>query len=210
MSNRLAELAGLDKSHSKMIICHIGSGASISAIKDGKSVDTSMGMTPLEGLMMGTRSGDIDPAIIEYICKKEGISVGEMTDILNKQSGALGLSGISNDYRDLIEAMDNGDENAKNAIDVMIYRVLKYIGAYYVALGGVDAIALTAGVGENNLKIRKIILDGLAAIGVEQNAQACEIAGEELLLTTPESKVQVWVVPTNEELAIARETARLV
>ena len=136
--------------------------------------------------------------------------MGEMTDILNKKSGALGLSGISNDYRDLIEAMDNGDENAKNAIDVMIYRVLKYIGAYYVALGGVDAIALTAGVGENNLKIRKIILDGLAAIGVEQNAQACEIAGEELLLTTPESKVQVWVVPTNEELAIARETARLV
>lgn len=210
VSNRLAELAGLDKSHSKMIICHIGSGASISAIKDGKSVDTSMGMTPLEGLMMGTRSGDIDPAIIEYICKKEGISVGEMTDILNKQSGALGLSGISNDYRDLIEAMDNGDENAKNAIDVMIYRVLKYIGAYYVALGGVDAIALTAGVGENNLQIRKIILDGLTAIGVEQNARTCEIAGEELLLTTPESKVQVWVVPTNEELAIARETARLV
>lgn len=210
VSNRLAELAGLEKSHSKMIICHIGSGASISAIKDGKSVDTSMGMTPLEGLMMGTRSGDIDPAIIEYICKKEGISVGEMTDILNKQSGALGLSGISNDYRDLIEAMDNGDENAKNAIDVMIYRVLKYIGAYYVALGGVDAIALTAGVGENNLQIRKIILDGLTAIGVEQNARTCEIAGEELLLTTPESKVQVWVVPTNEELAIARETARLV
>lgn len=209
VSDRLAELAGLDKSDSRMIVCHIGSGASISAIRDGKSVDTSMGMTPLEGLVMGTRSGDIDPAIIEYICKKEGISVEEVTDILNKKSGALGLSGLSNDYRDLIEAMENGDENAKNAIDVMVYRVLKYIGAYYVALGGVDAIALTAGAGENNMEIRKMILDGLGAIGVEKNSQWDATRGEELRLTTPESKVQVWVVPTNEELAIARETARL-
>ncbi|MCI8338715.1 MAG: acetate kinase [Lachnospiraceae bacterium] len=210
VSDRLAELAGLDKTHSKMIVCHIGSGASISAIRDGKSVDTSMGMTPLEGLLMGTRSGDIDPAIIEYICKKEGISVEEMTEILNKKSGALGLSGVSNDYRDLIEAMENGDENAKNAIDVMVYRVLKYIGAYFVALGGADAIALTAGAGENNLLIRKMILDGLGAIGVDKNAQWDSTMGEEMCLTTPESKVQVWVVPTNEELAIARETARLV
>ena len=210
VSGRLAELAGLDKSDSRMIVCHIGSGASISAIQNGKSVDTSMGMTPLEGLMMGTRSGDMDPAIIEYICKKEGISVEEMTEILNKKSGALGLSGLSNDYRDLIEAMGNGDEDAKNAIDVMVYRVLKYIGAYYVALGGVDAIALTAGAGENNLLIRKMILDGLGAIGVEKNAKWDATMGEEMCLTTPESKVQVWVVPTNEELAIARETARLV
>ncbi len=210
VSDRLAELAGLDKTHSKMIVCHIGSGASISAIRDGKSVDTSMGMTPLEGLLMGTRSGDIDPAIIEYICKKEGISVEEMTEILNKKSGALGLSGVSNDYRDLIEAMENGDENAKNAIEVMVYRVLKYIGAYYVALGGADAIALTAGAGENNLLIRKMILDGLGAIGVDKNAQWDSTMGEEMCLTTPESEVQVWVVPTNEELAIARETARLV
>lgn len=210
VSDRLAELAGLDKSDSKVIVCHIGSGASISAIRDGKSVDTSMGMTPLEGLLMGTRSGDIDPAIIEYICKKEGISVEEMTEILNKKSGALGLSGVSNDYRDLIEAMENGDENAKNAIEVMVYRVLKYIGAYYVALGGADAIALTAGAGENNLLIRKMILDGLGAIGVDKNAQWDSTMGEEMCLTTPESEVQVWVVPTNEELAIARETARLV
>ena len=210
VSDRLAELAGLDKSDSKVFVCHIGSGASISAIRDGKSVDTSMGMTPLEGLLMGTRSGDIDPAIIEYICKKEGISVEEMTEILNKKSGALGLSGVSNDYRDLIEAMENGDENAKNAIEVMVYRVLKYIGAYYVALGGADAIALTAGAGENNLLIRKMILDGLGAIGVDKNAQWDSTMGEEMCLTTPESKVQVWVVPTNEELAIARETARLV
>lgn len=209
VSNRLAELAGLDKSNSRLIICHIGSGASISAIKNGKSIDTSMGMTPLEGLMMGTRSGDIDPAIIEYICNKEGISVEEMTEILNKKSGALGLSGISNDYRDLMEAMQQGDENAKNAIDVLVYRILKYIGAYYMALGGADAIALTAGAGENNIEMRNMILDGLSAIGVEKNAQVNDTRGEEALLTTPESKVQVWVVPTNEELAIARETARL-
>lgn len=209
VSNRLAELAGLDKSNSRLIICHIGSGASISAIKNGKSIDTSMGMTPLEGLMMGTRSGDIDPAIIEYICNKEGISVEEVTEILNKKSGALGLSGISNDYRDLMEAMQQGDENAKNAIDVLVYRILKYIGAYYMALGGADAIALTAGAGENNIEMRNMILDGLSAIGVEKNAQVNDTRGEEALLTTPESKVQVWVVPTNEELAIARETARL-
>lgn len=210
VSNRLAELAGLDKEHSKMIVCHIGSGASISAIKDGKSIDTSMGMTPLEGLVMGTRSGDIDPAIIEFICEKENISVNEMTSILNKQSGVLGLSGVSNDYRDVIEAMENGNENAKAALEVFTYRILKYIGAYYIALGGVDAIALTAGAGENNLMLRKEILQHLGAIGVVPDPEVDEIRGKELLLTKPESKVQVWVVPTNEELAIARETAKLV
>ena len=192
-----------------MIICHIGSGASISAVKDGKSIDTSMGMTPLEGLMMGTRSGDIDPAIIEYICKKENISVEEMTMILNKKSGALGLSGISNDYRDLIEARNSGNEDAKNAIEVMVYRVIKYIGAYYVALGGVDAIALTAGAGENNAEIRAMIMSGLSALGVVMDEKANAVRGVEELLTKPESKIPVYVIPTNEELAIARETARL-
>lgn len=210
VSNRLAELANLDKNHSKMIICHIGSGASISAIKDGKSIDTSMGMTPLEGLIMGTRSGDIDPAIIEYICNKENISASEMTTILNKNSGVLGLSGVSNDYRDLIAAMEAGNEDAKNAIEVMVYRVMKYIGAYYVALGGVDAIALTAGAGENNAMIREMILDGLGALGIVIDQEANQVRGKEQLLTKPESKIPVWVVPTNEELAIARETARLV
>lgn len=206
MSNRLAELAGLDKENSKMIVCHIGSGASISAIKNGKSIDTSMGMTPLEGLMMGTRSGDLDPAILEYICAKENISISEMTSILNKKSGALGLSGISNDYRDLVEAMEKGNEDAKNAIDVLVYRVVKYIGAYFLALDGADAIALTAGAGENNLEIRQMILDKLGAIGVVPDLDVPQVRGEELCLTKPESKVQVWVVPTNEELAIARET----
>lgn len=209
VSKRLAEIAGLDINHSKMIICHIGSGASISAVKDGKSIDTSMGMTPLEGLMMGTRSGDIDPAIIEYICKKENISVEEMTMILNKKSGALGLSGISNDYRDLIEARNSGNEDAKNAIEVMVYRVIKYIGAYYVALGGADAIALTAGAGENNAEIRAMIMSGLSALGVVMDEKANAVRGVEELLTKPESKIPVYVIPTNEELAIARETARL-
>lgn len=209
VSKRLAELAGLDLQNSRMIICHIGSGASISAIKDGKSVDTSMGMTPLEGLIMGTRSGDMDPAIMEYICQKENISVSELTTILNKKSGVLGMSGISNDYRDLMAAMHDGNEDAKNAIDVMIYRVLKYIGAYYMALGGADAIALTAGVGENNKEIREMLLNGMRAIGVVPDLKANEICGEEVLLTKPESKVAVWAVPTNEELKIARETAAL-
>lgn len=210
VSNRLAELAGLDREHSKMIICHIGSGASISAIKDGKSIDTSMGMTPLEGLVMGTRSGDIDPAIIEYICNKENMTVEEVTSVLNKKSGALGISGVSNDYRDLVEAMQSGNEDAKNALEVMVYRVAKYIGAYFVALGGVDAIALTAGAGENNYEVREMICSSLGALGVVLDTEANKVRGKEALLTKPESKVPVWAVLTNEELAIARETARLV
>ena len=210
VSKRLAELAGLDINNSRMIICHIGSGASISAIKDGKSVDTSMGMTPLEGLMMGTRSGDMDPAIIEFICQKENITVQEMTTILNKKSGALGLSGLSNDYRDLVEAAQGSNQDAINALDVMVYRVIKYIGAYYMALGGVDAIALTAGVGENNLELRAKIVEGLAAIGIKLDVEANAVRGDERKISTDDSAAQVWVVPTNEELAIARETARLV
>lgn len=210
VSKRLAELAGLDINNSRMIICHIGSGASISAINDGKSVDTSMGMTPLEGLMMGTRSGDMDPAIIEFICQKENITVQEMTTILNKKSGALGLSGLSNDYRDLVEAAQGGNQDAINALDVMVYRVIKYIGAYYMALGGVDAIALTAGVGENNLELRAKIVEGLAAIGIKLDVEANAVRGDERKISTDDSAAQVWVVPTNEELAIARETARLV
>ena len=196
VSKRLAELAGLDINNSRMIIC--------------QSVDTSMGMTPLEGLMMGTRSGDMDPAIIEFICQKENITVQEMTTILNKKSGALGLSGLSNDYRDLVEAAQGGNQDAINALDVMVYRVIKYIGAYYMALGGVDAIALTAGVGENNLELRAKIVEGLAAIGIKLDVEANAVRGDERKISTDDSAAQVWVVPTNEELAIARETARLV
>ena len=193
VSKRLAELAGLDYNNSKMIVCHIGSGASISAIKDGKSIDTSMGMTPLEGLVMGTRSGDIDPAIIEFICQKENISVSEMTTILNKKSGVLGLSGVSNDFRDLVDARESGNKDAANALDVLVYRIVKYIGAYYMALGGVDAIALTAGAGENNKEVREMIMEGISALGVKIDEKANQTRGEEILLSTKDSKVPVWI-----------------
>ena len=169
VSERLAELAGLDINNSKMIICHIGSGASISAVVNGKSVDTSMGMTPLEGLVMGTRSGDIDPAIVEFICNKEGKSVSEVLTMLNKKSGVLGISGLSNDYRDLLEGEENGNQDAHNALDVLVYRIIKYIGAYHAAIGGADAIALTAGAGENNFVVRGRIVEGLSALGIKLN-----------------------------------------
>ena len=210
VSKRAIQMLNLDPDNSKIIVCHLGNGSSISAVKNGKVVDTSMGMTPLEGLMMGTRSGDMDPAIIEFICQKENITVQEMTTILNKKSGALGLSGLSNDYRDLVEAAQGGNQDAINALDVMVYRVIKYIGAYYMALGGVDAIALTAGVGENNLELRAKIVEGLAAIGIKLDVEANAVRGDERKISTDDSAAQVWVVPTNEELAIARETARLV
>lgn len=210
VSQRLAELAGLDINHSKMIICHIGSGASISAVVNGKSVDTSMGMTPLEGLVMGTRSGDLDPAIIEFICNKENMSAGEVVQMLNKKSGVLGVSGVSNDYRDVQEAEAAGNESAHNAMEVMIYRILKYIGAYYVAIGGADAIALTAGAGENNLDVRERIVNGLSALGIYLDKEANTVRGDERRISTADSKVQVWVIPTNEELKIARETAEVI
>ncbi len=210
VSERLAELAGLDINNSKMIICHIGSGASISAVVNGKSVDTSMGMTPLEGLVMGTRSGDIDPAIVEFICNKEGKSVSEVLTMLNKKSGVLGISGLSNDYRDLLEGEENGNQDAHNALDVLVDRIIKYIGAYHVAIGGADAIALTAGAGENNFVVRGRIVEGLSALGIKLNEAANTVRGEELLLSTLDSAIPVWVVPTNEELRIARETAAVV
>lgn len=210
VSQRLAELAGLDINHSKLIVCHVGSGASITAVVDGKSVDTSMGMTPLEGLVMGTRSGDLDPAIVEYICNKEGKSVSDVLQMLNKQSGVLGISGLSNDYRDLLEGEEKGNEAAHNALEVLVYRIVKYIGAYHVAIGGADAIALTAGAGENNLVVRGRIVKGLSALGITLNEQVNTERGIELLLSTPDSKIPVWVVPTNEELKIARETAQTV
>ena len=210
VSERLAQLAGLDINNSKMIICHIGSGASISAVVNGKSVDTSMGMTPLEGLVMGTRSGDIDPAIVEFICNKENKSVSDVLTMLNKESGVLGISGLSNDYRDLLEEEDAGNEAAHNALEVLVYRVIKYIGAYHTAIGGADAIALTAGAGENNLVVRGRIVEGLSALGIKLNKEANTVRGEELLLSTADSSIPVWVVPTNEELKIARETAAVV
>ena len=159
---------------------------------------------------MGTRSGDIDPAIVEFICNKEGKSVSEVLTMLNKKSGVLGISGLSNDYRDLLEGEENGNQDAHNALDVLVYRIIKYIGAYHVAIGGADAIALTAGAGENNFVVRGRIVEGLSALGIKLNEAANTVRGEELLLSTQDSAIPVWVVPTNEELRIARETAAVV
>ena len=210
VSHRLAEILGKPYDSLKMIICHLGNGASISAIKDGKCQDTSMGLTPLEGLVMGTRSGDIDPSIMEFVANKEGLDMAGMMNVLNKKSGVLGISGISSDFRDLEEAADGGNERAKLAMEVFAYRVAKYIGSYVAALNGVDAIAFTAGIGENAPTIRKMVLSYLGYLGIKLNEEENGKRGEELTISTPDSKVTVMVIPTNEELAIARETLALV
>lgn len=195
----------------KLIVCHLGNGASVSAVKHGKCVDTSMGLTPLEGLIMGTRSGDIDPAIIEFIAHKEGKSIDEIMTILNKKSGVLGLSGnFSSDFRDLEEAYEEGKEEAVRTMNAFAYRVAKYIGAYVAAMNGVDAICFTAGLGENSALIRKMVCNYLGYLGIELSEEANLQRGRELVITTPDSRTAVIVIPTNEELAIARETSRLV
>ena len=203
-------IAGLDPENSKVIVCHLGNGASVSAVKNGKSVDTSMGLTPLEGLVMGTRSGDIDPAIIEYLAHAMDKSLEDVMKILNKESGVYGLSGVSSDFRDLEKAADEGNKKAQLAQDVFGYRVAKYIGAYTAAMNGVDAIAFTAGLGENNGIMREYVCSFLGYLGVEIDKEKNGVRGEETIVSTPNSKVKVLVVPTNEELAIARETMELV
>ena len=210
VSKRAIALAGLDPENSKVIVCHLGNGASVSAVKNGKSVDTSMGLTPLEGLVMGTRSGDIDPAIIEYLAHAMDKSLEEVMKILNKESGVYGLSGVSSDFRDLEKAGDEGNKKAQLAQDVFGYRVAKYIGAYTAAMNGVDAIAFTAGLGENNGIMREYVCSFLGYLGVEIDKEKNSVRGEETIVSTPNSKVKVLVVPTNEELAIARETMELV
>lgn len=210
VSKRAAEVAGIDLHNSKIIVAHLGNGASISAVLNGKSVDTSMGLSPLEGLVMGTRSGDIDPTAVEYIARKEGLDFDGVMNLLNKKSGVLGVSGVSSDFRDLLAAADEGNKRAKLAVDMFCYRVAKYIGAYTAAMNGVDLIAFTAGVGENNGFVRSQICDYLGFMGVQIDAKANEVAGEERRISTDDSKVLVYVIPTNEELAIARETVRLV
>ncbi len=210
VSKRLAELIGKDIKDTKMIICHLGNGSSITAVDGGKSVDTSMGLTPLAGLPMGTRSGDIDPAILEFIAGKEGKSVEEITTILNKKSGVSGLSGVSSDFRDLDAGMKNGNDRCRLALDVFCYSVKKYIGAYAAAMGGLDAIAFTAGIGENNPYVRRMATTGLEFMGIDIDEEKNEVRGDETKISTDSSKIQVWVVPTNEELAIARETVELV
>ena len=210
VSKRTAEIVGKPYDQMKIIVCHLGNGASISAVNCGKSVDTSMGLTPLEGLVMGTRSGDLDPAIIDFVGKKEGLSLDEMNEVLNKKSGMLGISGVSSDGRDLEAAAETGNKRAQLALDVFDYRVIKYIGAYAAAMNGVDAIAFTAGIGENNIKMRKDVCSSLTYLGVKLDEEKNNVRGEERIISADDSKVQVLLVPPNEELAIARETLALV
>lgn len=211
VSNRAAELLGKKREDLKIIVCHLGNGASVSAVKNGKCVDTSMGLTPLEGLIMGTRSGDLDPAIISFLADKEGLSADEVINICNKKSGVLALSGgLSSDFRDLGTAAEKGNEKAQTALDTWCYRVAKYIGAYTAAMNGVDVIAFTAGVGENNCGAREQICGYLGYLGIEIDKEANQKRGEEVVISVPGSRTAVMVVPTNEELAIARETLRLV
>ena len=211
VSKRAAELAGKPYDAMKTIVCHLGNGASICAVENGKSVDTSMGLTPLEGLVMGTRSGDIDPAILEFIAKKENLDITGILNVLNKKSGVQGLSGVSSDFRDLQAGSDEGNERCRMAVDVFCYRVLKYIGSYVAAMNGVDAIAFTAGLGENDNVVRRKIVSRLGYLGIAlDDAVNDSTRGKETVISTADSKVPVWVVPTNEELAIARETVALV
>ena len=210
VSKRLAEFLNLDYNNSKLIVAHLGNGASISAVLDGKCVDTSMGLTPLEGLVMGTRSGDIDPAIMEFIAKKENLDIDGIMDVLNKKSGVEGLSGVSSDFRDLEAAYHEGNPRAIAACEVFAYRVAKYIGAYVATMNGVDAIAFTAGIGENTSFIREKILAYFGYLGITMDKEANMVRGEDKIISTPDSKVTVCIIPTNEELAIARETVALV
>ena len=211
VSKHAAEFLGLDFENSKIIVAHLGNGASISAVLNGKCVDTSMGLTPLEGLVMGTRSGDMDPAIMEYIAKKENLDIAGVMNVLNKKSGVLGVSNnLSSDFRDLEDGMNNGNKFAKAAMEVFCYRVAKYIGSYVAAMNGVDAIAFTAGSGENSGTVRAMVLENLEYLGIAVDEEANKKRGEDLVISTADSKVKVAVIPTNEELAIARETVALV
>jgi len=211
VSKRLVEYLGMDLNNSKVIVAHLGNGASVSAVVNGKCVDTSMGLTPLEGLVMGTRSGDIDPAIMEFIAKKENLDIEGVMNVLNKKSGVQGMTGISSDFRDLEAAYNEGNEYAINAIEVFCYRVAKYIGSYVAAMNGVDAIAFTAGIGENTNLVREKIVAYLGYLGITIDNEVNDAThGDEAVISTPDSKVKVCVIPTNEELAIARETVALV
>ncbi len=210
VSHEAIQFAGLDPETAKVIVCHLGNGASVSASIGGKCVDTSMGLTPLEGLIMGTRSGSLDPAIIQFLCKKENKTVDEVLNILNKESGVLGMSdGLSSDFRDIEAAAQEGNHNAAAALEAYVYRVAKTIGSYVAAMNGVDAIAFTAGVGENDKKTRKEVCSYLGYLGVEIDDAANDVRGENRMISTADSKVKVMLLPTNEELYIARETKRL-
>ena len=209
VSKRAAELLEKPYDSLKTIVCHLGNGASVCAVKNGKSVDTSMGLTPLEGLVMGTRSGDVDPSVLEYIAEKENFDIHQVLNVLNKESGVYGVSGVSSDFRDIEAAAEEGNERADLAQELFCYRVIHYIGAYAAAMNGVDAICFTAGLGENSGMIREKICANLGYLGVELNPEENKKRGEDLIISTENSKVKVLAVPTNEELAIARETVAL-
>lgn len=211
VSKKAAEVLGKKYEDLKIIVCHLGNGASVSAVKNGKCVDTSMGLTPLEGLIMGTRSGDIDPAIMEFIAHKEGKNIDEIMTILNKKSGVFGLSNdLSSDFRDLEAGYNKGDKYCICAMKTYAYRVAKYIGSYTAAMNGVDVICFTAGIGENAPLVRSLVCQYLGYLGVTIDEDANHKRGEEIAISTPDSKTTVMVIPTNEELAIARETVALV
>ncbi len=210
VSARTAEFLGKKPEELRLITCHLGNGSSLCAVYHGKCVDTSMGITPLEGVIMGTRSGAMDPAVVQFICDNDHISADEMLEICNKKSGLLGISGISSDMRDVMKAADEGNERAKIAVDMLVYGVKKYIGAYAAAMGGVDAIVFTAGIGENNAELRSRIMDGMEFLGCRVDEEKNNIRGEERVISTDDSKVKILVIPTNEEIAIARDTLALV
>jgi len=212
VAGRYAELVGKDIKDLKIVTCHLGNGSSITAVSGGRSVDTSMGFTPLEGLVMGTRSGDIDPAIVPYLMDKMGMSLEKAIAYLNKECGVWGISGVSSDFRDIWKAKSEGNERAGTALEVFCYRVRKYIGAYAAAMGGIDAIIFTAGIGENDHEVRAMCVEGLGCIGayIDKDINTFESRGKEMRLSSKDSKVDIWCVPTNEELAIAKETFSLI
>ncbi|CCU77876.1 Acetate kinase [Halanaerobium saccharolyticum subsp. saccharolyticum DSM 6643] len=209
VARRAAEMMDKDFEDLKIVTCHLGNGASIAAVKNGQSVDTSMGFTPLEGLVMGTRCGDIDPAIIPFIMDKEDMTTSEIDGVLNKESGLYGVSGVSSDMRDIEEAADNGNNQARVALDIFNYRVKKYIGSYSAAMGRIDAVVFTAGIGENAIETREEILSGLEYMGIELDKEANDCRGKEQIISTSDSRVKAIVIPTNEELVIAKDTEEI-
>ncbi|HML38129.1 MAG TPA: acetate kinase [Bacillota bacterium] len=210
VAERTADILGVNIKDLKIITCHLGNGASVTAIKRGQSIDTSMGFTPLEGLVMGTRSGDLDPAIVSYIRQKENLPSGESTNILNKKSGVLGISGVSSDFRDLEEAVAQGNERAALALKVFAHKVRFYIGAYIAEMNGVDAIVFTAGVGENDINMRDVICSELGNLGIKLDLVKNKVRGQEAIISRDDSKVKILLVPTNEELMIARDTYSII
>lgn len=210
VSQRAADMLNVNLNDLKIITCHLGNGASVSAIKGGKCIDTSMGFTPLEGLVMGTRSGDIDPAIVNFIAKKEGLTPAEVDNVMNKKSGVLGISGVSSDFRDIEAALEDGDERAALALKVFAHKVRFYIGAYIAEMNGVDAIVFTAGVGENDMYMREVICQELGNLGIKLDVVKNKVRGKETIISTDDAKVKLLLIPTNEELMIARDTLNIV